>query len=265
MTYLRTLTAAGALLAGTAFAGAADLPGGLKDTGTGLPASTYNWSGFYLGGNLGYSTAGTRGDTDAAGYLSTATVPYTAVIAQPSMNGLTGGVQTGVNVQRGALVGGVVTDFQGTDLKGVSAAKPDVYYSGVSTGLALPLTQEQSVSWFGTVRGKLGVSIDRFLVYGTGGYAYGYVNDKISTAFPGAGTTNYSVDNGGIRSGYTVGGGVEYGVGQWSFGAEYLYVDLGAGSIGADVVVDPSLTVHVKTGGIESDFHTVRGTINYRW
>ena len=40
-----------------------------------------------------------------------------------------------------------------------------------------------NLDWFGTVRGRVGYSFDRALVYATGGFAYGSVDNEI-TVFP---------------------------------------------------------------------------------
>ena len=42
------------------------------------------------------------------------------------------------------------------------------------------------------------------------------------------------------KGGWTAGGGVEYGFGQWSAKLEYLYVDLGTATCGAAACVLPA-------------------------
>ena len=41
-----------------------------------------------------------------------------------------------------------------------------------------------NLDWFGTVRGRVGYSFDRALVYATGGFAYGSVDNEISIFGP---------------------------------------------------------------------------------
>jgi outer membrane immunogenic protein len=55
--------------------------------------------------------------------------------------------------------------------------------------------------------GKLGVAFDRFLVFGTGGWASG----NPSTAFALTGAAPF-VTTGGKSSGWAAGGGVEYAI-----------------------------------------------------
>lgn len=268
MKRLATMTAAVALLIGAVPAGAADIykSGGLKDGGSAPLRAAHNWAGFYLGGNLGYGWAGSRGVTDAGAYFENAEFPFTAVTAavtQPSMDGVIGGVHIGANVQQGIFVGGIVADIHGSGMSGAADTSADVSYDGQGNGDPFPFTHKQSIDWFGTVRGKLGIAVEHVLFYGTGGFAYGHVEDKLGTAFTGDGGPNYSVTNGAWRSGYAVGGGVEYGLGRWSLGAEYLYVDLGSASVSKDVDLGSDIIAHIKTGEIPSDFHTIRATLSY--
>ncbi len=79
----------------------------------------------------------------------------------------------------------------------------------------------------GSIRGRLGYAMDRFLVYGTAGWtiARGYVD------VPGAGKDKQSFN------GYTVGAGVEYAFKDNIFGrAEYRFNDYGSETVnGVDV------------------------------
>jgi len=75
-----------------------------------------------------------------------------------------------------------------------------------------------------------------FLVYGTGGFAYGYVNNTVgiattlTTVNPVAGISGTST-SGNTQVGWTAGGGVEWSpqtFPAWSAKVEYLYTDLGS-------------------------------------
>ena len=69
-----------------------------------------------------------------------------------------------------------------------------------------------SLQWLGTDRARLGYAQDRFLIYATGGVAYGSVNATILNA------GIFNIDNEThARVGYTVGGGIEaivYAIGR---------------------------------------------------
>ncbi len=66
-----------------------------------------------------------------------------------------------------------------------------------------------SLDYFGTVRGRLGYAFDRTLVYGTGGFAYG--SGSADRSFGGY------AGNDSFRTGYAVGGGIEYALPTDSF------------------------------------------------
>jgi outer membrane immunogenic protein len=260
---LATLTVSAlALLSGAAQA--ADLGGGLKD-GASYGVTGYNWTGFYAGANAGYGTAGTRDAVDmkgvASGVGSTYSGTYSGSISHPGLDGAVGGAQVGWNIQRGHLVAGVVTDFQFSGLSNSGSANVPVSFGGGHVG-DLPLTASQQLDWFGTVRGKLGAAFDRVLVYGTAGYAYGRVTDKIATNFPG--DTNYSASNSTVRSGWAAGAGAEYALpGGIRFGIDYMYMDLGQGSVTSVTGLGGSAAVKFATSSINSDEHIVRATVNF--
>ena len=80
-----------------------------------------------------------------------------------------GGGQLGYNVQSGKLVFGLEFDFQGGDLSRST--------TGTTTG-GKAFTSKESIDWFGTARGRLGLSFGPALFYGTGGFAYGDVRQR---------------------------------------------------------------------------------------
>jgi outer membrane immunogenic protein len=170
-------------------------------------------------------------------------------------NGFVGGLQVGYNHQftpGSGVVVGVEADAQYADLnrqgrpstlfiRGVDdfdtlmpplvssktfverLSEPGVTNGRSSTSVTVRNPGRGGVEWFGTVRGRLGYALDRVLLYGTGGFAYGAGGD-----------------DGRIRTGWTGGGGVEYALAADSilnpFGAlgvsikaEALYVNLDKG------------------------------------
>src|SRR4051812_2601028 len=108
-------TTAFVVLAATA-AGAADMT---ARPAYGAPPPAYSWSGFYLGGNVGYSWGDAKHDatenTTALGVAGGTTISQSQKI-----DGVIGGVQTGYNYQLGTWVWGWETDFQGSGQKGGS-------------------------------------------------------------------------------------------------------------------------------------------------
>ena len=91
------------------------------------------------------------------------------------------------------------------------------------------LLARQNTDVFGTVRPRFGISlIDRLLIYGTGGLAWGHINYKADSDFRPVGTEHYPASFSKTKVGWASGAGLEYAVvGNWSVRAEYLHIDLG--------------------------------------
>jgi outer membrane immunogenic protein len=92
------------------------------------------------------------------------------------------------------------------------------------------LRAHHELSWFGTVRGRLGAAVTPdLLLYGTGGLAYGHINagaDFDVTAEVHRDLFLSTVNR--TKAGWTVGAGAEWMFARnWSAKAEYLFVDLG--------------------------------------
>jgi outer membrane immunogenic protein len=208
----RLLLAALSVIALTGAANAADIyraPEGVSYKDT--PYLGVNWSGLYVGANAGYGWSANTDNLDPAG-------PF-------------GGVQVGYNFQRGNFVFGAEADFQGAHISDSNAF------------------DKSELNWFGTVRGRLGYSFNRALIYGTGGFAFGNVENSVAALHP--------FSNSETQTGWVAGGGVEYKVTPaWSAKAEYQYLDLDANS-------------RVGPLGLGNEdrtqIHTFRVGLNYFW
>jgi len=205
----RALIATAALAFGVFQAQAADLavrPAPVQEA----YVAPFTWTGLYSGFHVGYGWGNTRGRVDA---LNLNDVPN-----MPKPNGWFAGTSVGYNWQMSNIVLGVEADFSYGKVKGSSTIFniPNVGSVGATSNL----------DYFFTVRGRLGFAMDRFLVYGTGGFAYGHNNATVNlTAANGVGVRIFD-DNG--HTGWTAGGGLEYAVtNDWSIKGEYLYMDLG--------------------------------------
>ena len=99
--------------------------------------------------------------------------------------------------------------------RGCSASKPtsrapssedkDACIIGCAAGTAA--TFKQTLPWFGTVRGRVGYTLGSTLFYGTGGFAYGQTETKITETAAGVGTGGVTIKRN--RGGYAVGAGIE--------------------------------------------------------
>ncbi len=135
------------------------------------------------------------------------------------MGGGFGGGQIGFNIQRDRLVFGLEADAQGADVSGSSRA--DFDQSGHQFG-----TASTQLDWFATIRGRLGlVAYENWLVYITGGVAFGGIQDKLNFD---SGQHISGVSRDDVYAGYVLGAGLEYGFSPaWSVKLEYQFMDLG--------------------------------------
>ena len=79
-------------------------------------ASPYSWTGFYAGGNIGYSWG--RSANSLSFVDATSGAILSASDAKFDLNGVIGGVQIGRNWQTNNWVWGLEADFQGSGQKG---------------------------------------------------------------------------------------------------------------------------------------------------
>ena len=171
------------------------------------------WTGFYIGANAGGGIGNAVSDFSVGG------ANFASV--DNSLTGAVAGGQVGYNWQAGPMVFGLESDIQFSSAKGTLSA-PCV--PGLC-GVALTANYSQEVSWFGTVRGRIGYASAGWLVYGTAGYAYWQlVTDANASAGPA--TASFSAKD--FVDGWTAGGGIEVQVApRWSVKGEYLFADFG--------------------------------------
>ena len=111
------------------------------------------------------------------------------------------------------------------------------------------------------MRGRAGYAFDRFLVYATGGFAYGQVNSEVDIAVPNGG--GLAISGTPLRTGWTVGGGFEYAItNNLTVKTEYLYVNLGNDDAlyNGLILGDVNANVHQKTTA-----NIVRAGLNYKF
>ena len=187
------------------------------------------------------------------------------------MNGGLFGGQIGYNWQTSNWVFGIETDAQWTGQKGstnvgciVAGCFPTAVVGGAGVGASLT----DSLQWFGTFRGRVGVTVTpSVLLYATGGGAYGSLKTDMGlSGFTAAGAPVFlSGSTSSTKFGWTVGGGIEAMFApNWSAKLEYLYMDLG--SISNSVVLPAAsgfpLGANVTTRVTDNIF---RAGINYNF
>jgi outer membrane immunogenic protein len=241
-----------------------------------------NWSGLYVGAHVGYGWAdfGFRNPT-AIITAPGLPLPNNGVITVPltrSYDGdsFLGGGQIGYNAQIGSVVFGIEADISGTDIDGQfrSSAGPFAV-----PGIGLVTTSEGVAShleWLGTVRGRIGWAFDRWLVYGTGGVAFGGLEASGDiTATNGVESLTLTASDRRTHIGWAAGVGVEGLITpNLSAKIEYLYADLGrethegAGRVTGTpgiLALLPAGTSARAQGDFSVEVHAVKVGLNYRF
>jgi outer membrane immunogenic protein len=185
-------------------------------------APVFTWTGFYVGVNAGYGW--NTNDDDVV-------IPGVGTFEADDEGGFVGGGQVGYNYQIGSFVLGLETDIQYADIGG------DNNFGGI-------LDDDDSDSWFGTVRARAGVAFDRALIYATGGLAYGEVSNGFTSS-----------DD--VSVGWTIGAGVEYAfTNNLTAKVEGLYVNLEQDDDDLPAIAGVS---------DETEFGVVRAGLNYKF
>lgn len=166
-----------------------------------VAAMPYSWTGFYVGAQVGGAWNNSR--------WSPASVPG-FVPFNTNGSGVVYGGQIGYNYQINQFVIGIEGDFAGSTVKGDDQCS------------TVPGTNcETKQDYLGSVRGRLGYAVDRFLIYGDAGVAF--------TKYKLAETDFPQSFGGGARVGWTAGLGAEYAfTDHWTAGVEWNYYDFGS-------------------------------------
>lgn len=213
--------------AGSAWAADISAPRPVGKAAVVPPPAVYNWTGFYIGGNVGYGWGRVTVDASLGGFSGS---------ASEDLRGVIGGGLVGFNWQSGMFVGGIEADYQWSDQK----------FSGTDI-FGVPFTDR--ISAFATVRGRAGVAIDNVYIYGTGGYAhFQFKSEELLGGVTFSQTSN--------QGGWTVGAGIDVAVvGNLIARAEYLYL---RSFDKDDVIFGVPVTGHVTD-------NVVRGALMYKF
>jgi len=166
-----------------------------------IEPAEFDWSGIYIGGHIGWAWADIE-------YFANLTGEDVDV----DPDGLVGGGQIGYNFDFGSFVIGPEASFTFADVDDDdfdSAVNPVVTYGG-------------NIDWYAIFGGRIGLAMDRVLVYVNGGYAIAEVgtegnNPGIPDAF----------EDDETHHGFAIGGGID-----WAFtdnliaGINFTHVNL---------------------------------------
>ena len=255
------------------------------------PAMAQDWSGPYVSGLIGYAT----GDDDASETLvfdtnqdgdfdntvlttapanafspgfcdgSAQTTTPAGGCADDDESGVDYGVRAGYDWQTGNVVFGVVGDLSRADIS-------DAVTGFSTTPANYIMTRE--INYVAGLRGRLGFAMDRFLVYGTAGLAYGDLDRSFVT---GNGANSFTERGDDGVWGPQYGAGVEWAFNdRMSIGAEALWTSLSddeytvrAGP-GTAPPTNPFLLVNptgtdIRRSNDQLDFGSLRVTATYRF
>jgi outer membrane immunogenic protein len=241
---LATVAAVALTVAGNP-AAAADLGRMPTKAPIAAPVPAENWTGLYVGANAGYSWG--RTDLD----YSFGALPGFSTTLDP--NSFLAGGQIGYNWQLGSFVVGVEADVawrHGTDSAAITLNNGLGDFGAFST--------EQN--WVGTLRPRVGIAANNWLIYGTAGLAVGGFKHAYTETRPGVSSRTAAESD--TKAGWVAGAGVEYAfANHWSLGVEYLYMDFGSSAFSQPATgpVPPS------TANFDDKSHVVRAKVNYKF
>jgi iron complex outermembrane receptor protein len=267
-----------------------------------LPTA-WTWAGPYLGLNAGYAW----GKSDTTSIISDA-FAGSSLAATSTSGKFTGpmyGAQAGFNWQWGAFVAGIEGDIQNsrqterTTTFGCTGATCNPLLGAFGFDAPVSVQMQQRLEWFGTLRGRLGVTpTPGSLVYATGGLAVGRIKTsgtisgaglgfiegvtegveigvdddgnpieipvEIPTLTPGANPTTTTFFNQQTKAGWTVGAGAEVRLGgNWTGKIEYLYLDFG--TVSTSATLPQNSTPIAVTFNSRVTENLVRLGVNYKF
>jgi len=229
----------------------------------------YNWTGWYIGGNVGYAWG--KSDTttvvDPTSSWAVEQVPFrNEFMALGSQNysprGVVGGLQAGYNYQSGAWVFGLEADISAANISRTNLS------SGLNNAITRNFTETTKSDWFATVRPRFGYAANTTLLYVTGGLAVGNVSGEWQVL--SSNTYNKTGSGSDTKVGWTVGAGVEQAFApHWTVKLEYLYTDLGSINYTSTYLPGSSFAPpgnnYVERISQDLTFHTVRVGVNYKF
>ena len=198
-------------------------------------ATASDWTGFYGGGQLGYTWGSSHwtASTTAGAPFASGTLPLTQPIDTFDEAGsFFAGAQAGYDYMlpnRVVLGAEVDTTFPSWPSLPTGANPFGVSIGGTSM-LNSPLGPEsyfETVLASGTVRGRVGYALGSWLFYATGGFAWTY--DQLSLTQTASGASEAALL---WRLGWAAGVGVEAPVApHWTARLEYLFTDYGRSNV----------------------------------
>jgi outer membrane immunogenic protein len=218
------------------------------------PVPYYNWTGLYVGGNLGVGwNQGSFSDPIGNSFSSSGT----------NIKFL-GGAQVGFNYEfAGGFLLGAEADFD--FFPNAANTSNAINVAGVAGGPVLGTgTVTVNNGWLTTFAGRLGYAWDRFLVYGKGGWAWvGSSNNKVTLTQTGGTAAVFNAGN-NSNYGWVAGAGVEYAFwGNVSARLEYDYIGLNNQTI--SIPATSAILANDSFTGSNRSIQMITAGINYKF
>lgn len=217
------------------------------------PIAMYNWTGFYVGGQVGggwFSSQTTNIDP-------TRSFPAGFVDNTINGSGFLGGGYAGYNYQINQFVIGIDGDYSWADLTGSGS---DI--SPINLGTT---THDEKVKWIATVTGRVGYAVNNWMFFGKGGWAWAGFDGNSST-FNVLGVNTSNATSSETRDGWTLGTGVEWGfLPHWSAKLEYDYVKFNTSNFNGTLTNVATGVVTTPARSATSDLSMVKLGVAYRF
>jgi len=202
-----------------------------------VPVAVYNWTGFYIGADVGGDWI--RGNAFTSFDQSNTSPTGFSAFNQSrrlTSSGVIGGGYAGYNWQASNWVFGIEADISALGNSNTTATAPNLAFPSGAL-LAGGFVFSRSQDWLSTVRGRVGVlAVPNVLLYVAGGAAF--AENHYAASYTESGGGVWRTDFRKTQTGYTVGGGAEWmASSNWILRAEYLYVSLPGTSV---VTTSPS-------------------------
>jgi outer membrane immunogenic protein len=192
-----------------------------------------DWSGFYIGGQLGGAWSDLDWQYQNANYFNTLGPVVVGNNFSQGPSGVIGGILGGYNYQTGPWVFGLELSASAADMR---EEQPSPFFPTLDASTS-------RIGWVVSAAGRLGYAWDRWLVFAKGGWAGADVELTLSDASAAV----YGSDD-QWANGWTVGAGGEYMFcDHISLGVAYDY---------ADITVDDTTVTCPACNGVGAGFGT---------
>jgi outer membrane immunogenic protein len=245
------------------------------------PPPAWSWTGFYVGLQGGDGWGTTTFNATSSNICFTAAPSICAfpppglpggnsAISSYNIDGWHGGGTAGFNWQNGPVVFGVEGDISGANINGNGDCTNAMPGNNLAAPPATLTGCRTSMTWFGTLTGRLGITVDHALIYVKGGGADAHFNYTATSTSPNIVpiAAPPAITFGENRLGGTAGFGVEYAFwNNWSAKLEYDYMDFGTKSftfVGTPCDGTPVLTC-IDNESVRQTVQVVRAGVNYRF